>query len=89
MIHNAGADTVPIYVESLYAHLDTFIVADGAEIARGQAIGTIGNANGIYAAHLHLEVRDSLGMEVGGGYSTDQTGFLDPTAFIRTHRPKK
>lgn len=89
VVHHAGTDSVPVFVESLYAHLDTIWVKEGSRIRRGQQIGTIGNANGTYWAHLHLEIRDSLGMEIGGGYSTETAGFVDPTQFIKAHRPKR
>jgi murein DD-endopeptidase MepM/ murein hydrolase activator NlpD len=75
------------YVESLYAHCDTMLVQSKEGIKRGQKIATIGNANGAYYAHLHLEIRDSVEMEVGGGYSSFYTGYVDPTAFIKAHRP--
>lgn len=52
-------------------------------------MGTIGTGEGIYLAHLHFEMREHGGMELGGGYSTDRAGYMDPTAFIRAHRPKK
>lgn len=87
IVHNAGTDSVPVFVESLYGHLSNLRVALGENVARGQEIGAIGNADGAYYAHLHLEIRDSLGMEVGGGYSRDQRGFVNPTKFIQTHRP--
>lgn len=75
------------YVESLYAHCDTMLVQSNEGIKRGQKIATIGNANGAYYAHLHLEIRDSVEMEVGGGYSSYYNGYVDPTAFIKAHRP--
>jgi murein DD-endopeptidase MepM/ murein hydrolase activator NlpD len=74
-------------VESLYAHLATIDVAAGATVRRGARIGTIGTAGGQYPAHLHLELRARSGMPLGGGYGTDTTGYLDPTAFITNHRP--
>jgi murein DD-endopeptidase MepM/ murein hydrolase activator NlpD len=73
-------------VESLYAHLDTIEVRPGQRVLRGQRLGTIGTAHGQYLAHLHLELRAHHGMPLGGGYSKDQTGYLDPSAFIRGHR---
>jgi murein DD-endopeptidase MepM/ murein hydrolase activator NlpD len=73
-------------VESLYAHLDRIDVAPGTIVRRGQRIGTIGTAHGVYFAHLHLELRDRP-LPLGGGYDTDHTGYLDPTAYIRAHRP--
>lgn len=73
-------------VESLYAHMDTMLVKVGDQVNKGQLIGKIGNAEGIYYAHLHLEIRDGIGYELGGGYSTNTKGYLDPTAFIKSHR---
>ena len=52
---------------------------------KGLKIGTIGTADGAYLAHLHLEIRDKINMDIGGGYSEDTTGYLDPTLFIKTH----
>ena len=72
-------------VESLYAHLDRIYVPRGVRVARGQLIGTIGTAGGQYLAHLHFEIRDRW-MPLGGGYSIDRTGYLDPTDYVRRHR---
>jgi len=72
-------------VESLYAHLDRIYVPRGVRVARGQLIGTIGNAGGQYLAHLHFEIRDRW-MPLGGGYAIDRSGYLDPTDYIRRHR---
>lgn len=85
VIHKINDST---YVESLYAHCDTMLVAAHEGVKRGQQIATIGNADGLYYAHLHLEIRDSVEMEVGGGYSTYYNGYLDPTLFIKKNRPK-
>lgn len=76
------------YVESLYAHLDTMLVKAGDQLKRGDQLGTIGDADGAYYAHLHFELRTKLWMDLGGGYSEDTTGFTDPTAFIRRNRPE-
>lgn len=73
-------------IESLYAHLDRMDVAAGQVVAVGESIGTIGTAGGRYPAHLHLELRNRVGMPLGGGYSRDRSGHLDPTAFIRGAR---
>jgi murein DD-endopeptidase MepM/ murein hydrolase activator NlpD len=75
-----------INVESLYAHCDTILVRVGDFVEKGQQIGTIGDAHGSYLAHLHLEIREDLELPIGGGYSSDKTGYLDPTAFIKAHR---
>ncbi|MDY8138251.1 M23 family metallopeptidase [Aquimarina sp. 2201CG5-10] len=70
------------YYESVYAHCDSIKVKPGRFIEKGSLIGTIGNANGIYWAHLHLEIRDNIFMDIGGGYSENIKGYLDPTKFI-------
>ena len=74
------------YVESVYAHCDTILVKEGQTVERGEQIATIGNADGVYYAHLHLELRYAIGEDIGGGYAYDTTGFLDPTAFIKANR---
>jgi murein DD-endopeptidase MepM/ murein hydrolase activator NlpD len=84
--HNIGTLTEPKFVESLYAHLDTMIAIPGQTVQRGQQIGTIGDAHGAYAAHLHFEIRDDTLLPIGGGYSEETAGYLDPTLFIQTHR---
>lgn len=89
IVHNIGTEEIPELVESLYGHLDTMWVKNGDTVQRGQQIGTIGDAHGAYWAHLHFEMRDSMGMPVGGGYASETAGYLDPTTFIQSHRPKK
>ena len=73
-------------VESLYAHCDTVLVKEKTWVKRGDKIGTIGTAHGIYLAHLHFEMRSDITMDLGNGYSKDSKGYLDPTKFITTHR---
>ena len=72
--------------ESLYAHCDTILVSEKQFVKKGDKIATIGNCNGIYLAHLHLEVRDSVNLDIGPGYSSDTAGYLDPTQFIKNNR---
>jgi murein DD-endopeptidase MepM/ murein hydrolase activator NlpD len=74
------------FVESVYAHLDEIKIQDGALIKKGELIGTIGNANGQYWAHLHLEIRSNIEMPIGGGYSQNTEGYLNPTTFIKANR---
>ena len=76
-------------VESLYAHCDEIFVKKGDYVEKGQKIGTIGNNNGAYLAHLHFELRSKVGMPVGGGYSSNTEGYLDPTKFIKNNRTKE
>jgi murein DD-endopeptidase MepM/ murein hydrolase activator NlpD len=75
-----------VLVESLYAHLHEIKTKTGP-IKRGGQLGTIGNAGGIYWAHLHLEIRTEHNMPIGGGYSDITTGYTDPTKFIKANRP--
>ena len=74
------------YVESLYAHCDKMLVKEGDWVKKGQKIATIGNCEGRYYAHLHLEIRHSPDLPLGGGYSKDTSGYIDPTIFIKKHR---
>jgi murein DD-endopeptidase MepM/ murein hydrolase activator NlpD len=87
--HDVGAAGAPAYVESLYAHLATIDVEEGDLVTRGRRIGTIGDAGGRYPAHLHLEIRDRVGLPLGRGYGAETRGYLDPTAFIRARRPAR
>ncbi len=73
-------------VESLYAHCDEILVNKGQHIKKGDKIATIGNADGQYFAHLHFEIRDDVELSIGGGYSRDTKGYLDPTQFIKNNR---
>lgn len=88
IVHKTRGISWP-YVESLYAHCDKMLVKKGDLVLRGAKIGTIGNNKGMYYAHLHLELRLTPDLPLGEGYSTDTSGYLDPTDFIRKHRPGK
>lgn len=72
--------------ESVYAHCDTIFIKEGSFVKKGTKIATIGNCNGIYLAHLHLEIRDSLLMDIGPGYSDETNGYVNPTKFINNNR---
>ncbi len=73
-------------VESLYAHCDKILIKEERFVIQGEKIGTIGNAGGIYLAHLHFEIRDSLFLPIGKGYSVFTEGYLNPTLFIKSYR---
>lgn len=75
------------YVESIYSHLNNIDVKVGQLVTRGEYIGTIGNADGMYLAHLHFEMRDFINMSIGPGYSRDKMGYMNPTDFIEWNRP--
>jgi murein DD-endopeptidase MepM/ murein hydrolase activator NlpD len=75
------------YADSLYGHLDRILVREGQQIARGQQIGTIGNAHGLYAPHLHFEIHKNLAIGVVHTmFSGDLTNYYIPSDFISSHR---
>ena len=74
-------------IDSLYGHLDRILVRRGERVSRGEKIGTMGTAHGLYDAHLHLEVRKNL--EIGmsrAAFARDYSNYYDPTQFITAHR---
>ena len=73
-------------VESFYAHCDEIMVTVNQFVKKGDKIGTIGNVDGTYYAHLHLEIREDIELPVGGGYSSETKGYLNPTEFIKENR---
>ena len=76
----------PPFVEVMYAQLNSMDVQPGQFVKRGQRIGTVGNANGTYQAHLHWEVRQTVGMGVGPGFQAGASGWLGPSEFVSAHR---
>ncbi len=75
-------------VQSLYGHLQEILKTSG-EVKKREQIGRVGNADGRYLCHLHLELRDAtcpMWNRAGGGYSTDRNGWLDPSEFIDKHK---
>ena len=74
------------FVQSYYAHVDTILVEPGHYVRRGDQIATIGTANGKYWAHLHFEMREFITLFIGPGYREDTRGWIDPSAFIASHR---
>jgi len=74
-------------VDSLYGHLNKILVRRGQTVKRGQQIAEIGNAHGLYDAHLHLEVRRNLAIGMSRAkFAEDSTNYYDPSDFIATHR---
>lgn len=87
--HRLPDGRYPPFVEVMYAQLNTMEVASGQFVKRGQRIGTVGNANGTYPAHLHWEVRQVVGIGVGPGF--DDSGrardtWMGPSDFLSAHR---
>jgi murein DD-endopeptidase MepM/ murein hydrolase activator NlpD len=74
-------------VDALFAHLNSVFVRRGDRIVRGQRIGTMGTAHGLYSAHLHFELRKNL--EIGlnrAAFPCDFSCYYNPTKFIAAHR---
>ena len=74
-------------VDSLYGHLNKILVHRGQTVKRGQQIAEIGNAHGLYDAHLHLEVRKNIAIGMSRDkFAQDFTNYYDPSDFISAHR---
>lgn len=75
------------YCDALYGHLQRMSVRVGQLVKRGEQIGTIGNNRGMYAAHLHFEIRHNIriGMHRTSAPATMEH-WADPTLFINKHR---
>ncbi len=74
-------------VDSLYGHLLVRKFNVGAVVERGQLIATMGTNNGMYPAHLHLEVHKNLVMGLNRSqFAHDYSNYYSPTAFIEGHR---
>jgi murein DD-endopeptidase MepM/ murein hydrolase activator NlpD len=74
-------------IDSLYGHLGKILVHRGQTVRRDQQIATIGNAHGLYDAHLHLEVRKNLAIGMSRNkFAQDFSNYYDPSDFIASHR---
>ena len=74
-------------VDSLYGHLDKILVRRGEAVRRGQQVGTMGTAHGVYDSHLHLEVRKNVAIGMSRDkFAQDFTNYYDPSEFIVSHR---
>ena len=76
-----------VFVDSLYGHLDKRQARMYQVVKRGQQIGTIGNCHGVYAAHLHLEIRKNLKIGMNrSAFAKDYSNYYSPKSFIAEHR---
>jgi murein DD-endopeptidase MepM/ murein hydrolase activator NlpD len=74
------------FVQSYYGHVERILVVGKQEVHRGDQIATIGTADGRYWAHLHFEMRGFTTPFIGPGYREDTRGWINPSAFIASHR---
>lgn len=86
--------TTRMIVYSRYGHLDTMSVTAGARVARGQQIGTVGNAFGRFAFHLHYDISPTTILEAnpqhwpGRDQNAMMKNYVDPKEFILNNRPR-
>lgn len=74
-------------VDSLYGHLLERLVRVGQTVERGQLVGKMGSNNGMYPAHLHLEVRKNLHIGMNRSqFARDNSNYYSPTQFISARR---
>ena len=75
------------YADSLYAHMHQIFVREGQQVRRGQLVGSIGTNHGMYAAHLHFEIRRNLRVGINqSSYGKDLNNYYKPYDFILGHR---
>ena len=73
--------------DSMYAHMDKILVREGQQVTRGQQVGTIGTNRGMYAAHLHFEIRKNLNIGINrSAFKRDFTNYYSPGEFIAARR---
>ncbi|WP_395753753.1 M23 family metallopeptidase [Prosthecobacter sp.] len=81
------ADGKIAMVDSLYGHLHERKVKLHDLVEKGQLVGTMGGNNGMYAVHLHFEVRKNLHIGMNRSqFARDSSNYYSPTAFINARR---
>ncbi|MFN0078949.1 MAG: M23 family metallopeptidase [Prosthecobacter sp.] len=81
------ADGKIAMVDSLYAHLHERKAKLHDLVEKGQLVGTMGGNNGMYAVHLHLEVRKNLHIGMNRSqFARDSSNYYSPTQFINARR---
>ncbi|MDP0491540.1 MAG: M23 family metallopeptidase [Verrucomicrobiota bacterium JB023] len=73
-------------LQSMYAHLHSISVAMNTVVQRGERIGRVGGADGVYPAHLHFEMIDANGLSLSPGYLMHRTNRIDPTGTLEARR---
>jgi murein DD-endopeptidase MepM/ murein hydrolase activator NlpD len=75
------------FIDSFYAHLAKRSVSVGSTVSRGQVVGTIGTAGGIYVAHLHFEIRKNLAIGPWqSSHAKTYANYHSPRHFIEANR---
>ncbi len=72
--------------QTVYAHLEKFHVRADQTVQRGDQIGTVGTADGLYLAHLHFEVRSGPYVNPSIGYADVPMNRVSPEKFINERR---
>lgn len=77
-----------------YAHVSSPIVKVGDRVVRGQQIAKVGNAEGLYAYHLHFDLSPTAVLETQPwhwpklNWNALMENYVDPQDFIRRNRPE-
>ncbi|MCI8601395.1 MAG: M23 family metallopeptidase [Oscillospiraceae bacterium] len=74
------------YVQTVYMHMSSIAVSQGATVKKGQVIGYIGNTGYSSGAHLHFNIgvgsRDSMKPGYSGYTSMGSIGVIDPLRYL-------
>ncbi len=75
------------YIKAVYLHCSKIFCNPGDYVFKGEAIATVGNSDGAYAAHLHLELMSDT-TKWFGAYGLPE-GFIDPEKVIPHYKTRK
>lgn len=76
-----------------YAHVEDISVRVGDRVVRGQQISKVGNADGIFAYHLHYDISPTTILATQPWHwprldrASLRANYMDPLAFTRNNRP--
>lgn len=60
---------------TVYAHMDSRMVSDGATVSKGQQIGIMGNTGQSFGQHLHFELHR-------GSWNASKSGAINPIGIV-------
>jgi murein DD-endopeptidase MepM/ murein hydrolase activator NlpD len=78
-----------------YAHVNDARVKIGDRVVRGQQIANVGNAEGIFAYHLHFDLSHTTVLERSPGdwpklnLNRVLANYIDPREFVENNRPPR